>query len=90
MANYCDVESLLQDETSRRKGAININGSSRRVKGAVVRDKITGDTFRVGAKSVLLCGGPFTDAIRRQADPQCAEAVTGSGGGTEHVIFCCI
>lgn len=48
--------------------------------GAVVRDAISGKEFSVRAKSVLLCGGPFTDDLRRMHDKTCQEAVRGASG----------
>jgi len=46
----------------------------------VVRDKISGKDFKLHAKSVLLCGGPFTDDLRRLHDQTCGEAVRGASG----------
>ena len=51
-----------------------------KVIGVVIRDNITGSEYPVYSKSTLLCGGPFTDDIRRLQDPQCQEAVRGASG----------
>ena len=73
MSNYCDVKSLIFG--SKR------HDDKSQVSGAVVQDLLSGKSFTVRAKSVLLCAGPFTDELRRQADPKCQEAVSGSSGG---------
>jgi len=53
-ANYTNVEKLVKNE----KGE---------VKGAVVRDLTTNETFRVRAHCVVNATGPFSDSIRRMA-----------------------
>ena len=80
MGNYCNVDTLLFAE-NQDSSTQNTNNNRGKVNGALITDSLTGKSFKVRAKSVLLCAGPFTDALRRQADPSCQEAVTGSGGG---------
>lgn len=70
IANYCEVIELLRKDPSDPK----------RVTGAVVRDAVDNATFEVHAKSVLICGGPFTDEVRRMEDKQAKDAVTGAAG----------
>jgi nitrogen fixation-related uncharacterized protein len=87
MGNYCDVQDLLYDHdttataNNNNSSSSHSSSSSRKVKGAIIRDVLTGDVFKVRAKSVLLCAGPFTDELRRQANPSCDQAVTGAAGG---------
>lgn len=90
MGNYCNVENLLFSGSGGGGGGggedsdtdTDTDTPSRgKVNGALITDTLSGKSFKVRAKSVLLCAGPFTDALRRQADPRCQEAVTGSGGG---------
>lgn len=83
MGNYCDVQRLIFDSppASSSTSTSTSSGKPGKVRGAQVTDRITGESFEVRAKSVLLCGGPFTDELRRQADPSCEAAVKGSGGG---------
>lgn len=69
MANYCEVVEFIFDAKDSKK-----------VVGVLVRDGVSGDTFPVRAKSVLLCGGPFTDNLRRLEDRNAAPAVTGAAG----------
>lgn len=56
------------------------NVKSDRIVGARVRDRVSGEEFVLRAKSVLLCGGPFTDSMRKLEDPAAREAVTGASG----------
>jgi glycerol-3-phosphate dehydrogenase len=70
IANYTEVISFLHESGDR----------SKRVIGAKVRDTTTGDEFEVRAKSILLCGGPFTDSLRKLEDANCKPAVTGASG----------
>ena len=66
MANYCEVTELLRD--------------GKKVIGAVIRDEMTGETFPVRAKTILFCGGPFTDELRKLENPEAKEIVNGAGG----------
>lgn len=76
IANYCEVVSLLKENSSQPE----------RVTGAMVRDVVTNETFPVRAKSILLCGGPFTDELRNMEDDQATNrAVTGASG--IHIIL---
>lgn len=73
MTNYAEVVDLISEGVDH----------SGRVVGAVVRDRITGELITVRAKSVLICGGPFTDSLRKMeaGDGRTfASAVTGSSG----------
>jgi glycerol-3-phosphate dehydrogenase len=61
------VTRLLRDPTGK-------------VSGAVVHDTVTDETFHITADSVLFCGGPFTDELRKLEDPDCTSAVDGASG----------
>jgi glycerol-3-phosphate dehydrogenase len=76
IANYCEVVDLSRDAQGR-------------VVGATVLDSIAGSTFEIRAKSVLFCGGPFTDELRKMEQPSevvssdskvWERAVTGASG----------
>jgi glycerol-3-phosphate dehydrogenase len=70
IANYCEARALLRaDGTPTGK-----------VVGATVCDVMTGKEFDIRAKSVLLCGGPFTDELRALEDPACKPAIEGASG----------
>lgn len=69
IANYCEALSFITDPQQKEK-----------VVGAVVVDRETGEKFEIKAKAVLLCGGPFTDELRKMEDPKAKEAVTGASG----------
>ncbi|CAM9090374.1 unnamed protein product, partial [Ectocarpus fasciculatus] len=75
MCNYCEVTSLLKQPGSPR------------VIGAVVRDTISGTETKVYAKSVLFCGGAYTDNLRRLEsanDEKFVPAVMGASG--THIV----
>jgi len=55
VANYAEVTSLLTPDG--------------RVRGAVVRDVLSGETRTVRALVVVNAGGPWVDALRRMDDP---------------------
>ncbi len=55
VANYAEVTSLLKPDG--------------RVRGAVVRDVLSGETRTVRALIVVNAGGPWVDALRRLDDP---------------------
>jgi glycerol-3-phosphate dehydrogenase len=76
IANYCEAIRFLhaRDDPSSNFSQPN------RVVGAVVRDRVTDTDFVVRAKSVLFCGGPFTDELRQLEDPSATRAVTGASG----------
>ncbi len=87
VANYCEAVRLLREgdmdgaESGRRIGGSGSNA----VIGAVVRDTVGNSEFRLLAKRVLFCGGPFTDELRALEDPHAERAVTGASG--VHIVL---
>jgi glycerol-3-phosphate dehydrogenase len=89
IVNYCEAISLLRENSPEESGPA-ISGSSGssaassvgtgRVVGAQVRDHVSGKEFTIRAKSILLCGGPFTDELRQLEDPNCKSAINGASG----------
>lgn len=74
IANYVEVVDLIQSE------------SSKKIIGAKVVDRMTGKSWVIRAKKVVLAGGPFTDSLRQmEADKDQGEAVRG-GSGT-HIVL---
>ena len=76
MCNYCEVTSLIKLPASNK------------VIGAIVKDNITGDSIRVHAKSVLFCGGAYTDSLRQMetgTNEKFVPAVEGSSG--THIVL---
>lgn len=71
VANYVSVESLLSEDG--------------RVRGARVRDLLSGEAFDIGARVVVNATGPFTDALRRMEDARARPMVTASSG--IHVVL---
>lgn len=68
ICNYCSVKSLLKSRGTQE------------VTGATVRDEITGQTFDVMAKTIIFCGGPFTDDLRAMEGENGSKAVRGATG----------
>lgn len=55
------------------------------VDGVVARDLETGEELRAGARIVVNCTGPFTDGVRRLAEPAAAPLIAPSQGA--HLVF---
>jgi glycerol-3-phosphate dehydrogenase len=55
------------------------------VNGVVAEDGESGERFHLGAKVVINATGPFTDSVRRMADPGCRPMVAASQGA--HLVF---
>jgi len=72
IANHVEVVELLKN-------------SDGKVSGAVVRDYITGEEWKIQAKGVVNATGPFTDAIRKMDDKDAEDIVCPSSG--VHVIL---
>lgn len=66
-SNYVSVQSLLKDERGR-------------VRGARVKDELTGVSWDVRAKTVVNATGPFADAVRTMAEPSVAPRITPAAG----------
>lgn len=66
-----------------KKPALDSDFNPDRVVGAVLRDELTGETFTVRAKSIALCGGPFTDELRKLEHAAVERNSSGSGDSQE-------
>jgi len=77
--NYCDLTTLASSSPEK----------SKRIDLAVIKDTLTGESFEVRAKSILLCGGPFTDGLLKiEGDASTAakgKVVNGASG--VHVVL---
>ena len=72
LLNYVTVSGLTQDSL----GFVN---------GIVARDAESGDEFRASARVVLNATGPFSDFLRRKAEPQAQPIIAPSQG--IHLVF---
>lgn len=72
LLNYLHVSGVMKDD----EGFVN---------GVIAQDSESGDEFRIGAKVVVNATGPFTDALRRQADPAVQPMISPSQG--IHLVF---
>jgi glycerol-3-phosphate dehydrogenase len=67
VVNHCECVDLLKDD-----------GGS--VVGATVRDTETNQIITVHARVVVNATGPFTDSVRRMADPEAKSIIMPSAG----------
>ena len=72
LLNYCSVSGLTKDS----EGFVN---------GVTGRDEETGEEFSARGKTVVNATGPFSDAIRRLADPSIEPMISPSQG--IHLVF---
>lgn len=83
IANYCEVTKLLRiEDLNGSPETVNTKG---KVVGATVKDKISGKSFNIKAKTILFCGGPFTDELRQLEDSGSKDVVSGAGG--VHIVL---
>lgn len=67
VANHLSVIGFEQDDTGR-------------LTAAVVRDELSGETFRIRAKVFINCTGPVADTIRTMANPAVKKRIRPSKG----------
>ncbi len=71
IANHLEVTGLL-----KRGG---------RLRGALVKDALRGESFEIAARQVINATGPFTDGIRWLDDPDAPPMLTASSGA--HIVL---
>lgn len=59
---------------------VNLTKTEGKLSGAVLKDRLTGDSWSVSAKAIVNATGPFLDAIRKMDDPQVKPMLTASSG----------
>jgi glycerol-3-phosphate dehydrogenase len=62
-----------------------LRGANGKLSGVVVKDQLTEDTFSVKAKAVVNATGPFSDSIRRLANPTLERRMRPSKGA--HILL---
>lgn len=72
LVNYCPVTALTKDDEGFINGVTAVDGES-------------GQEFRAAAKVVVNATGPFTDRVRRLADPSVRPMISPSQG--VHLVF---
>jgi glycerol-3-phosphate dehydrogenase len=72
LLNYCEVTGL----TKNAQGVVD---------GVCARDLETGEEWRAGARVVINATGPFSDRLRREAEPESAPMIAPSQG--IHLVF---
>lgn len=73
IANHVAVTDVCKDPSN---GQLN---------GVKCRDELTGDEFTITGKVVINATGPFSDAIRRMANPNSIDLITPAGG--VHIVM---
>ena len=73
IANYLEVTSLLRKDEQGE------------VSGVMVKDALSQEEFPINGKSVLFCGGPFTDELRALEDENKKKVVKGASG--VHIVL---
>lgn len=72
IANYCEViKIIIKDKDFEGRCE---------VIGVKVMDKASNQVFEVLGKTILCCGGPFTDELRQLEDTANTSIINGAGG----------
>eukprot|EP00470_Lotharella_oceanica_P012349 CAMPEP_0170194058 /NCGR_PEP_ID=MMETSP0040_2-20121228/58366_1 /TAXON_ID=641309 /ORGANISM="Lotharella oceanica, Strain CCMP622" /LENGTH=434 /DNA_ID=CAMNT_0010442871 /DNA_START=58 /DNA_END=1362 /DNA_ORIENTATION=- len=91
IANHAEVTKLLKNseisDGSPGEGVPDNSRDSAVITGAEIRCRISGESLRVRAKSVVMCGGPFTDWLREKEanDTKITPVVNGAAGS--HIVL---
>ncbi|GAB5360255.1 hypothetical protein AAMO2058_000612000 [Amorphochlora amoebiformis] len=81
VANHTEVIKFITNKD------LNISAEPDAIKGAILRDCVTGSEFTIRSKSVVMCGGPFTDQLRdMEAKEGKAKPVVSGAAGT-HIVL---
>jgi len=72
VTNYTEMVGILTDDNGKANGIR-------------CRDNRSGKEFEVKAKSIIFCGGPFTDDMRKVEEPKCKPAVNAAAG--THIVL---
>lgn len=75
-SNHTEVISLIKESDGNSKQVI---------RGAVVKDTLTGESFKIKAKGVINATGPFTDGLRKM-DVNEAENIVAPSAGV-HIVL---
>lgn len=76
MLNYMEVIGYLHENEKNKSG---------KVIGVKLLNKENGEEIEVLSKSIVLCGGPFTDSLRKLDKQHCKSAVKGASG--VHIVL---
>ncbi|KAI0235122.1 mitochondrial glycerol-3-phosphate dehydrogenase, partial [Massospora cicadina] len=75
--NHTEVVGLIKEADPLNANPV--------VRGAVVKDTLTGESFKVRAKGVINATGPFTDGLRKMDDEKAGTIVAPSAG--VHIVL---
>ncbi|KAN0047458.1 hypothetical protein ACTA71_001840 [Dictyostelium dimigraforme] len=65
--NYAEVIEILKDQ-------------DKKVKGVIIKDRLTGKKYSVPSKGIVNATGPYCDSIRTMDDPRTDPIITASSG----------
>eukprot|EP00659_Diplonema_papillatum_P001059 gene1059-1631_t len=77
IANHTSVERLLTKGT--------VGAPDYKITGAAVCDELSGEKFEIRAKQVINATGPFTDSVRKMADPKAQDIIVPAQGA--HLVL---
>lgn len=72
MLNYFELTQILYSDLGKAVGGM-------------VTDKLSGKCYRIDADTVVFCGGPFTDELRKIENPNSNNVVNGASG--THIVI---
>ena len=81
--NYCEVVRFIK--AKEFDSLSHTSSSPDKVVAAVLHDRLSDEEFTVFSKSILLCGGPFTDSLRELEDSNATKVITGASG--VHIVL---
>lgn len=70
ISNYCEAVDVIR--------------MGKKIVGVIARDALSGEEFEIRAKSIVYCGGPFTDVLRSLGNPEATPMVVGARGS--HIV----
>jgi glycerol-3-phosphate dehydrogenase len=79
VTNYTEVVDLIKEPVKGEREGLP------QIRGVIVKDRQSGETFKVYCKGVISATGPFCDLIRKMDDPTCDNLVQPSVG--THIVF---
>ncbi|KAK5581295.1 hypothetical protein RB653_001326 [Dictyostelium firmibasis] len=77
--NYTEVIDFIKDDNSSTTTTTN-NKENSKIKGVIVRDRLTGKKYSVPCKAVVNATGPYSDSIRKLDNPNTSPIVSASSG----------
>lgn len=90
ICNYVEITDLLHDDSNDTADAAAPQSQKRIVTGARAVDRMTGKSFEIRAKKVIMAGGPFTDDMRAMetaSGEQKSQSPAVKGASGTHIVL---